>query len=504
MHHPRGLTAIKTPAHWEMATTLEAVAAHNLRSLVMPSVLPLRRLMLLVGKNGIGKSTFARFFPLLRQSMGTRTREPLLWWDRDGVDLGSFEDAVRRGEQRIMLSFKFSSVPISSKSEVESWDFSITAELEGDSQQCRVSARTVELGPKDRLRVETTAGEHGPSRALLTKDGITAELDDFSWGAPTAAPSSLFMVPLGRQYEALDQLLKYVFHGNTSDERRFEIYRWLPDTSDEAILAYLRQQPLGAKYKANLADLAKDRTRLKRIALAKRALTGLTLGAMAEDLLTQFTLDTGYLGPFRAIPERLYRSQSVAIETLDPRGSNLVMFLLALTPTELSDLNTMLSEHLDFRVRLRPDGSQHKVEIQLGEDWYNLVDVGFGYSQLLPVAVQIWAAGRVLTFHRRQSPLRCLVVEQPELHLHPHHQALIARALVASAATNEGPVQIIETHSAALIEEVGMLIARGKIERERVGVCCFEVDATGGTQVREANFDEDGVLHGWPVGFLSP
>jgi predicted ATPase len=81
---------------------------------------------------------------------------------------------------------------------------------------------------------------------------------------------------------------------------------------------------------------------------------------------------------------------------------------------------------------------------------------------------------------------------------------LLARAIGEYAADEHGPMQIIETHSDHLIGEIGMMIARGRLSPERVGVVCFEPHPQGGTRVFNAHFNENGVLHDWPVGFLSP
>ena len=47
---------------------LTHIGVDNLRALRMPEPVELRRLTFIVGRNGIGKSTFTRLFPLLRQS----------------------------------------------------------------------------------------------------------------------------------------------------------------------------------------------------------------------------------------------------------------------------------------------------------------------------------------------------------------------------------------------------------------------------------------------------
>lgn len=181
------------------------------------------------------------------------------------------------------------------------------------------------------------------------------------------------------------------------------------------------------------------------------------------------------------------------------------MFIAALTDDERRDLNDFLAKSLQFEVSVETSRAQYELKIQLDGQRYNLLDVGFGYSQVLPVALQIWAGGRVLTHSRLRQPLATIVVEQPELHLHPHHQTLVARVLAASAMEAEGPMQVIETHSDHIVSEIGLLVARGALSTERVAVLCVEpTEAGDAARVRVATFDADGILHNWPAGFLSP
>jgi predicted ATPase len=225
---------------------------------------------------------------------------------------------------------------------------------------------------------------------------------------------------------------------------------------------------------------------------------------VAERLIDRLAMRTAYLGPFRAVPERLYRQQSVAIEQLDTRGANLAMFIAALNATERTALNDFLHRSLSFRVHIEQSKGQYELRIELDGQTYNLLDVGFGYSQVLPVAVQLWAAGeQKLSTSRTSDRIAVMVVEQPELHLHPHHQVLVARAMATSAMTDHGPMQIIETHSDHLVSEIGLLVAEGKLDANRVGVLCIE-PIEGGASVRMATYDEDGILQNWPAGFLAP
>jgi hypothetical protein len=224
----------------------------------------------------------------------------------------------------------------------------------------------------------------------------------------------------------------------------------------------------------------------------------------AKDLIDDLAMRTAYLGPFRAAPERTYRPQGVAVDQLDPRGTNLAMFLVALSSEEREALNVELRTRLGFTVGVAAGGGHYSIQVELDDGRYNLVDVGYGYSQVLPVVVQLWASRRTLSTRREPAPDVAVVIEQPEIHLHPHQQVLLGRALGAFAADDHGPMHIIETHSEHLISEIGRMIARGQLAPERVGVLCFDPHPEGGTKVFQATFNEHGVLHNWPVGFLSP
>jgi AAA15 family ATPase/GTPase len=66
----------------------------NLRCLTDTGVVAMKPITLLVGRNSSGKSTFLRALPLLRQSVETPRQSPILWFDPQYVDFGSFDDAV--------------------------------------------------------------------------------------------------------------------------------------------------------------------------------------------------------------------------------------------------------------------------------------------------------------------------------------------------------------------------------------------------------------------------
>jgi hypothetical protein len=428
--------------------TLCELGVDNLRALRMEQPVELRRLTLLAGRNGIGKSTFARFLPLLRQSAGGRKREPLLWWERDEVDFGTFDEALRRSAEEMTFTFRFA-----------------------DANGTRWSAKSV-LGPgTDGSRVQRVEVEERSRRLALSFgnegrletaegqiNGESFEANDRDLeGVLRAEPDELFAVP---NDEEMNLLHRFIDQWGDLDSRRPHV---------DLTLAWAIQ-------------------RLHQ----------------TEALIDEIGKRTAYVGPFRAAPERAYRPQGVALEQLDPRGANLAMFLAALNQDERYSLNAELRAKLGFAVSIESRGGYYAVNIDLEDGRFNLMDVGYGYSQILPVAVQLWASRRTLSTSRAPASHTTVVIEQPEIHLHPHQQVLLGRALGAFAADDHGPVHIIETHSEHLIGEIGRMIARGQLAPERVGVLCFDPHPEGGTKVFLATFNEHGVLYNWPVGFLSP
>lgn len=136
----------------------------------------------------------------------------------------------------------------------------------------------------------------------------------------------------------------------------------------------------------------------------------------------------------------------------------------------------------------------------------NLVDVGFGISQVAPVVVQslLLASQTRGREEGRRHQRDTLLIEQPELHLHPAMQAELG-SLFAEVVSTSSTAQIIaETHSEALILRVMKLIRTGKLDASRVKVLWVDQDDDGHAFVRDLPIDASGEFEvSWPRGFFS-
>jgi predicted ATPase len=142
-----------------------------------------------------------------------------------------------------------------------------------------------------------------------------------------------------------------------------------------------------------------------------------------------------------------------------------------------------------------------------GEEYDNLADVGFGFSQLLPLVAQIHSyRRRARRGIRAEARQQIIAIEQPELHLHPAFQAKLADLFARAIAPNEGvaPTIILESHSEALIARLGELVVEGKLNPADVILHFVEKDDKAGlSTVRVGQFAPDGSIDNWPVGFFS-
>ncbi|MCP4304801.1 MAG: AAA family ATPase [bacterium] len=95
-----------------------------------------------------------------------------------------------------------------------------------------------------------------------------------------------------------------------------------------------------------------------------------------------------------------------------------------------------------------------------------------------------------------------LLVEQPEVHLHPALQARLADMFVSLALKGRSQF-ILETHSEHLILRIQRWVRRGDLSPDMVSVVHVGRNTLGETTVRQLRLSESGdFLDEWPDGFF--
>lgn len=539
---------------------IDGLGVKNLRSLTDSGLVSLKPINILVGRNSAGKSTFARLLPLLKQSSERRKQSPILWYGRL-VDFGSFDDAhstlVSDGFLDITVRFNASKmiflrrqmywrdedILLDKKSNITA-----TFRLESDGDDGKTLLRELRLEVFG-VTIKLQMNQSIVTSVIVNDDQIEIPSNiRLNWTqgqlmpilrnvniAPTPQTSlsdeSLFVPRRVSRFgatRARNATIAFL-HGNTQEGRVEEIVDRLPIAPIESLLKYCQSLPNSTvTWKSLMAETSASSASLKRlhnsIILYKLDL----LLSLLDDAAQRHLADVNYLEPLRATAQRYYRREEVSTDELDPKGLNTPFFIQGLTSKERESFQAWTSENFGFSLSVKNTGGHLSLIIQPsgeGTTSRNMADVGLGYSQLVPVALQLWAAKyRVsatnLVTRRLKSPSRfpandsspIVVVEQPELHLHPAYQAKIANVF-ASAITpkndkesspNQSLTIIAETHSPTLVSRLGELINEGKLPADSVQILVFEDDAlvTGATKIRVASFDEEGILKNWPIGFF--
>ncbi len=121
----------------------------------------------------------------------------------------------------------------------------------------------------------------------------------------------------------------------------------------------------------------------------------------------------------------------------------------------------------------------------------DLTHVGVGVSQVLPILVMCFLA----------EPDSTIVIEQPELHLHPKVQTLLADFFLSMALL--GKQCIIETHSEYIINRLRFRAAAAQAEEISSLMKIYFVEKREGNSVfRPVEVNKYGAITDWPDGFF--
>jgi hypothetical protein len=221
-----------------------------------------------------------------------------------------------------------------------------------------------------------------------------------------------------------------------------------------------------------------------------------------------------YLGPLRTKAERLYSWTGVEPESVGYSGENTVAAVLAAKNRKIGlgykrpvkpfeEIIAMKLEEMglidEFRVESISKQRQEyevKVKTRGSMDLVDLPDVGFGVSQVLPVLVQCFyaPAGSII------------IMEQPEIHLHPSAQSALADIMIDVVNSKENGINrniqlIIETHSEHFLRRLQRRIAEDTVSPDKVSVYFANINKTPAI-LEPLQIDASGNILNWPENFF--
>jgi len=225
----------------------------------------------------------------------------------------------------------------------------------------------------------------------------------------------------------------------------------------------------------------------------------------AVAIMQQVLETVTYLGPMRARPERTHAvGFGRPTDYVGPEGQALAEVLDA-RPALIDSVNDWMDRlGLGYHVRLLAPTSRDVVMAAGDFTVVALMDVrrdppvlvssrgvGYGVGQLTPVVTQCLL-----------SENGVIVIEQPEVHIHPRLQSAVGDLLIHTVAERGNQV-LVETHSEHLVLRLLRRVREGLLSASDLAILYVDQHEDGGAFVRRLAVDDDGELAGgWPGGFF--
>ena len=216
------------------------------------------------------------------------------------------------------------------------------------------------------------------------------------------------------------------------------------------------------------------------------------------------------VAPPRAKPQRTY---DPIRETATPEGAQTPMLLTRLDHSEKKRWQTLRDDLVEFGraaglfsdIRVKRYGKQVSDPFQLqfkahSGSYANIMDVGYGVSQSLPVLVELLTAepGALEGDDEQGNAVRFLL-QQPEVHLHPRGQAELASFLVNSVRKRRHGF-LVETHSDHIIDRVRVSVRKKLLPADDVSILYFEPKRNF-VRIHSLRLDEHGNIENAPPGY---
>ncbi len=210
------------------------------------------------------------------------------------------------------------------------------------------------------------------------------------------------------------------------------------------------------------------------------------------------SLGTHSFAPIRSKPQRTYNPLK---ESVSAEGSDMPMLLMNMSKASKQPWQKLRNRLIEFGkssglfsdINVRRLGKStsdpFQLQIKVKGPKVNLMDVGYGVNQLLPILVRIFNTRQRTTF----------LMQQPEVHLHPKGQAELS-SLLADIAQRGGHSFVIETHSDYMVDRARIEIMKRRIAPEDVSLVYLE-SVGNSVKVHNIEFDDQANLIGAPGSY---
>ena len=391
---------------------LESYRVRHYKSFIDTGWIDIAPLSLVFGHNSSGKTALLSVLPMLRQTIEDPDLSvPFVFSSEGGVDLGVYEEVVHDHIIRLDTPLRFS--------------FKVSLGLDPSYRFWLRRIQSLGFQRSDTFVVDIAVNYNKKRRKLA--------ITHFS------------LYVYERRSEQDETLLLRLYRKTTAERQKWHV-EFAPSlgfATKDVELTWMHFLP--------------QMFWLRRMGAEKSALTDVlrVIYYAMEGALRKVV----HLGPSRAFPRRAYRITGESPRDVGILGENWPNILMKAEARQelLRNVNQWL-QRLGYALKIEW-GRQGYIHPVLRDEKAgieaSLKDVGFGISQILPILVQGFAS----------PPGTILILEQPEIHLHPRAQADLGDMLMGIA--QRGVHLLVETHSEHLLLRIQRRLAERALAEGR-------------------------------------
>lgn len=508
---------------------MKSIRVKNFRSILDSGEIDINRLNLFLGENSSGKSSILRLFPLLKETVNHELRGPLLWYG-DTYDFGSFSESLSRQADSPFITMEFSWDALSQKKQSRCATCKYYNRKKLGFLQSNTYKLIVSIGAKndspffhtvsvatDNHNIELRTNNKNYLDIFVDNEKIKCEPMNWCYGVPGLLPNiepinSKLESPLQKIRSEINKMIPTSFNGKLLNDD-FEALFHIKSLDYKDIFAHITDEnnPFGKLIKQAISVGSPEAEKFCSNIILMNIFRCLEY---ADSYVSTAFESSFYMKPLRYSIGRYLRNRGFAVDSIDSSGENVLEFISSLDSQELRSLNKYLFSSIKIKVSVVRKNANGQLYIEAIEGdkkvKYNIVDVGYGITQVLPIAIMLWDRARKTNDCEFYD---IVVIEQPEVHLHPRMQEHLAQLLISAldlSKSNNGDLRmIVETHSSVLINRIGRYIREQDMEKgnsstftdKDVSVYLFERLA-GVTKIQKTQYDASGRIQKWPVGFL--
>lgn len=516
---------------------MNKIGIDNFRSLKQTGLIELKPLTVLLGTNSTGKSTFLRILPLLKQSFNKQARGALTLYG-DLVDFGDYKTVKTKNSNDDFLGlhfdfdirnntfYEYSFLEMARKIEDKQVNVLLDLKIKQKNDDDILFTSEIDLKLLNET-VKLILSEEGVVNKIVinnidftdkVKNVVVNYNDSFAFPSFYSKSNNFasdFIIPFK------EVTMDFFKKEKTKDNIELYIYRMLdfmPIRGAELERTDLFNNVLFSRS----ADYKKiEPQKWEKISLyCFFAQLPKLLNLIASFLSNEFA-EVYYSKPLRVSAERYYRIQALKVNEVAPDGSNLMSFIKNISGKAKLDFDNWTKGNFGFSIIIKQyEGHQSIFIEQHNGDSNNVADMGFGFSEIIPIITQLWSIiykSKNYVMRRTTNNMTgniknniinhtIFAIEQPELHLHPGLQKkLISTFLQAISVAKEHDIDlkiIIETHSESMINYIGEEIENKKINRSDTSILIFNKNKENKSFITQSFYNNEGILNNWPIGFF--